>query len=154
MAISDFTTKYCRKCSSEHPVSNFGKCSRSKDGCQIWCKACMLEYREKNREKTRAQDKIKYHKNRDGYLNSWYKRKYGISLEDYNNIFNKQNGKCAICRGKCSSGRRLAVDHDHKTGIVRGLLCGHCNQAIGKLHDSPEIIKRALDYVLQRSHLI
>jgi hypothetical protein len=80
--------------------------------------------------------------------NAYYKRKYGITLEDYNRMFEEQGGRCAICgTHQCATGRALAVDHDHKTGKVRGLLCQACNTAIGKLNDDPELIHKAADYV-------
>ena len=80
--------------------------------------------------------------------NAYYKRKYGITLADYNQMFSDQGGACAICNThQCATGRALAVDHDHQTGKVRGLLCQACNTAIGKLKDDPELIKKAAEYV-------
>ena len=83
--------------------------------------------------------------------NSRLKKKYGITETDYQNLLRKQNGNCAICGGKNKS-RRLHVDHDHKTGKVRGLLCLRCNgslswveQIIIKSHS--EWIKAALKYL-------
>ena len=79
---------------------------------------------------------------------NYYKRKYGITLEDYNRMFAEQKGRCAICEThQCDTGRAFAVDHDHKTGKVRGLLCQACNTAIGKLQDDPKLIQRAAEYV-------
>jgi hypothetical protein len=60
------------------------------------------------------------------------KRKFGLSEEEYNAILRKQNGVCAICKRQ-QKGRRLAVDHDHVTGKVRGLLCISCNRVVGYL---------------------
>jgi hypothetical protein len=75
-------------------------------------------------------------------------RKYGITPEIYQEMLDKQGGKCAICgTNSCSTGRRLAVDHCHTTGKVRGLLCAHCNTAIGKFNDDPATIQRAIDYL-------
>lgn len=59
---------------------------------------------------------------------------------------------CLICLGADATGRRLAVDHDHTTGKVRGLLCGACNTALGKMRDSPEQLRRAADYLERASH--
>lgn len=59
-----------------------------------------------------------------------------------------QQGKCAICGGDPKfPNRRLCVDHDHATGHFRGLLCGHCNTAIGLMKDSPEIMRKAIAYL-------
>lgn len=61
---------------------------------------------------------------------------YGITSDDYDTLLDRQGGKCAICRARPKS-KRLAVDHDHKTGAVRGLLCGRCNHDLmGSAWDS------------------
>src|SRR6476469_6189244 len=65
---------------------------------------------------------------------SHLKRTYGITFEEYDFMLDRQNGVCAICKGV--HGRRLAVDHNHETGKVRGLLCGSCNAALFLLEDS------------------
>lgn len=79
--------------------------------------------------------------------NSYLKRKYGITEEDYEDLKLSQNGRCAICRNKPRT-RALAVDHDHKTGEIRGLLCSRCNHGLlGHAYDSVEMLKRALDYL-------
>jgi len=86
------------------------------------------------------------------YSESDLKRKYGIGLLEYSQLLLSQNGKCAICEGTDGGHRNgepkaLAVDHNHKTGKVRGLLCESCNQGIGKLKDSPETCRKAADYL-------
>ena len=84
------------------------------------------------------------------------KRAYGITLEQYEDMLAEQEGLCAICRkpelGRTQYGvKNLAVDHCHKTGKVRGLLCQKCNRAIGQLHDDVESLKRAIEYIQTRS---
>lgn len=74
-------------------------------------------------------------------------RQYGITLEQYDEMLVAQNGVCAICREECKSGRRLSVDHCHETGKVRGLLCGNCNQGIGRFGHSPERLSAALAFL-------
>lgn len=82
------------------------------------------------------------------------KAKYGLSVSQYYALVITQSNLCAICgqpetvktKGKV---RRLAVDHDHKTGVVRALLCSACNQGIGKLRDDPELLRAAADYLLK-----
>ena len=73
-------------------------------------------------------------------------RKYGVTRKDYDTMLVAQAGVCAIC-GKAENGKRLAIDHCHKTGEVRGLLCALCNTAIGKLNDDPELLERAAMYL-------
>jgi hypothetical protein len=86
------------------------------------------------------------------YAESDLLRRYGIDLLQYSQMFMDQNGKCAIC-GSDYGGHRngeqkaLAVDHDHKTGKVRGLLCEPCNQGIGKLKDDPKVLRQAAEYL-------
>lgn len=80
---------------------------------------------------------------------------FGISLEEYEKMLSEQNGVCAICikpethkrNGKLKA---LAVDHNHKTGAIRGLLCSDCNTGIGKLKDDPEVLRSAIRYLETR----
>lgn len=77
------------------------------------------------------------------------KRLYGLTPEQYYQMLEAQGGVCAICRTIPSEKRKtLSVDHDHVTGAVRKLLCARCNSAIGFLWDSPDLVQRALDYLL------
>ena len=81
---------------------------------------------------------------------------FNISLRQYQEMHDNQNGKCAICNEpetQMRSGkvRALAVDHDHKTGAIRGLLCSDCNTGIGKLKDNPKILQSAIQYLLGTS---
>lgn len=74
---------------------------------------------------------------------------YGITLDDYNKMFEEQEGRCKICKTHQSEMKKaLHVDHNHQTGKVRGLLCHNCNLALGRLKEDPEIIAAALEYVL------
>lgn len=79
---------------------------------------------------------------------SYLMLRYGITIEQWQEMFDNQNGCCAIC-GKHQSKmvKTLSVDHDHKTGIVRGLLCHQCNAALGNLCDDIDVLKKALDYL-------
>jgi hypothetical protein len=77
---------------------------------------------------------------------------YGIDEVDYNKLLEEQNGVCAICRLPESAAQkgkllRLAVDHDHKTGRIRGLLCHRCNRGLGLAKDSIELFRNAADYL-------
>jgi hypothetical protein len=76
---------------------------------------------------------------------------YGIDLNKYNELLISQNYKCAICQenpnGWNGQSGRFDVDHDHKTGKVRGLLCSSCNTSLGKFKDDISILKRAINYL-------
>jgi DNA-directed RNA polymerase subunit RPC12/RpoP len=77
-------------------------------------------------------------------------KKYNITIDEYNNLLKKQNYSCAIC-GRKTSGRKdndnFAIDHDHNTQKVRGLLCMQCNTAIGKLKENIEYFNKAILYL-------
>lgn len=76
------------------------------------------------------------------------KRRYGMTVDDYEAILVKQEYKCAICEiDKCQSGRNFAVDHSHGTGKIRGLLCSACNQGLGNFKDKTEFLKKAINYL-------
>ena len=74
-------------------------------------------------------------------------RKYGLTVEQYNIMLSEQNGTCGICKLVCLTGRRLAVDHCHDTGRVRGLLCSNCNRGNGMLKESPKNLAASLRYL-------
>ena len=89
----------------------------------------------------------KRRKARDGYL----RRNYGVGLDWYEGQLDRQGGRCAICLCRPRT-RVLAVDHDHFTGKVRGLLCGRCNHGLLQFaQEDITILKRAIEYLL--SHL-
>lgn len=90
-----------------------------------------------------------YAMNNPGKIRAWQLSQYGITPDDYAAFFSAQNGRCAICGTDTPSKRRVFfdVDHCHTTGKVRGLLCEVCNRAIGLLKDSPEMLRRAADYL-------
>ena len=98
-------------------------------------KSYMKQWRKNNKELIRKQ------KRKDAL-----KSKYGISVEDYESMLAAQGGVCAVC-GDVNSDRRLAVDHDHETGEVRGLLCTRCNVAIGFVREDRERISKIQEYL-------
>lgn len=101
------------------------------------------EYYEKNKEKFREYSLIYRETHRRDIIASRCK-KYGITLEQIDFLTNKQQGVCAIC-GKKS--KTLCIDHCHRTSVVRGLLCHHCNRALGFFKDSPTILQSAINYL-------
>lgn len=120
-----------------------------RQGCR--CKVCdggRREYQIRYR-KAHPEAHKKYLKQRNGYKRRIQEIKYRFNLseEDYLNLLLKQNNKCAICFKECISGRALAVDHCHKTGKVRGLLCTKCNQGIGQFDENLENFYSAIKYL-------
>lgn len=124
-----FNNKNCSSCDLEftpyHPRQKY---------C---CEECQ---RIAARSKTRAWSKNNYNKERDYQL----KYNYGISLDEYRDMYNSRNGKCDLCG---SAKNVLDVDHCHDSGEVRGLLCGPCNRALGTLGDTKESIQKVLRYL-------
>ena len=103
------------------------------------------EYREKNKELIRTKQ-IKYNReNPEKRKNAILKNVYGITLDQYNQMFEKQKGKCAICkRHQKDLTRTLCVDHNHKTKKVRGLLCLTCNTDVSVVENR---LKEMLKYL-------
>lgn len=108
------------------------------------------EYMKKyHKRKPRHEYEKKYAKEHiDVIRRGHWRRKYGITEEEYNDIFNKQNGCCAICGTHQSElSRPLGVDHDHETGEIRGLLCYKCNTGLGMFRDNTKILEIAIGYL-------
>ena len=73
--------------------------------------------------------------------------KYGVSPEQYLDMWEKQEGKCKICGKKLPDGDYLHIDHDKETGEIRGLLCRDCNLGLGNFRDNPESLRNAAEYL-------
>lgn len=130
--------KRCPRCKQDKETSEFfiSRKSRSKDGLHNICKQCSREY-------GKSWYKNNIHKNGIVLKDSTH-----ITAEDYLKLLKDQNGKCAICKFKPENGdNRLAVDHDHGTKKVRGLLCSKCNTALGLFKDDVEILDEAISYL-------
>ena len=72
--------------------------------------------------------------------------KFGITPEQYDELLVSQGGRCAVC-GKRPKAKHLDVEHDHKTGEIRGLCCGFCNKAMGNFWDDPDLMEKAVTYL-------
>ena len=94
-------------------------------------------------------------RDKPAYMRAYHlRREYGITMEQFYELKRKQDGVCAICGrvapGTHENNKELHVDHDHRTGHIRGLLCHTCNKGLGLLGDTLEQLKKALTY-LERS---
>lgn len=138
--------KTCTKCGNEYPLDYFDNDNRAKSKKSPHCKGC----RSKKAKQLYKDNPVPL--NYGQHRRSNLKKLYGITVEEYDALFEKQGGVCAICgepetlvkRGQLY---RLAVDHDHETGAVRGLLCSSCNRGLGLFKDNPDVIARALEYL-------
>ena len=98
------------------------------------------------REWTDLELRVRAKRNPQKRVTTW-PGKYGLTLGDYEALSDAQGGNCAICLGPDETGRRLAVDHCHETGKVRGLLCGRCNAGLGFFRDAPNVLRQAAEYL-------
>ncbi len=105
-----------------------------------------LQNKEHHIRKTREWQ-LSHPEKRKEIQERYRQKKYGISDEDLNRLTQKQNGVCVICNQQQIRGKKLDIDHDHKTGRVRGLLCRKCNTALGSFKDSPEVLRSAIAYL-------
>ncbi len=135
-------TRVCRVCNEEKNLLDdfyFVRKNRALPSSYSYeCKACTIERT------------TKYNKNNSTSVRSQYlKRNYGLTFEEFDTMLSKQDNCCAICKGKETYGRhkRFTVDHDHKTGKIRGLLCNHCNTTLGLVHDSIHTLQAMIQYL-------
>jgi hypothetical protein len=90
--------------------------------------------------KAKEYQKLVWHKN-------YVRREYGITVEDYETMLKIQNNKCAICEGPPLK-QMFCIDHCHKTGKIRGLLCHKCNSGLGLFNDSSSTLRSAFQYLV------
>lgn len=139
-------SKVCRICEVEKPHTEYYL--RSNGKVRNECKACSSKAASKNYKKEGVKER-----HREASRRSSLKR-YGITQEVFDEMYNNQNGKCKICStevlkiGELGDLARVAcVDHCHDSGKVRGILCRACNSGIGHLRDDVNILKLAIEYL-------
>lgn len=152
----------CGRCKAEKDSTEYYSSNYSKSGLLTTCKSCEIEKKKawiaRNPEKhaiAMKHGKEKYNKKYPERVaaqsrNTKLKKKYAIEGRDYSEMMSKQNGVCAICFKK-EHGRHMAIDHDHSSGCVRGILCSKCNTGIGGFRDSVDVLERALQYLMNHS---
>lgn len=102
---------------------------------------CKLCYGRKWQKETNHPAKMRKHNLRS---------KYGLTIEDYDNMYLLQDGKCGICCGTeigTHKSKYFGVDHCHQTGKIRALLCAKCNTGLGAFKDNTELLQKAIDYL-------
>ena len=171
--LVDIEFKECKTCHKLLPLTEYHKEPRAKDKLFYSCKDCYKIYRKKHRENNPLSDekkkehneknKIWYNNNKDKkteYVklrrknyphiqrNIDYKNKYNITINEYDDMLQKQNRACAICKiSQSELNYRLMVDHSHDTNKIRGLLCRNCNLAIGYFKDNIKNIENSIHYL-------
>lgn len=137
--------KICKKCQLSKSIEEF-HVGRAK--CKVCREVYLTSYRSKNNQKTKSNKNNWKRNNPDANKSASLKCDYGIDLDQYKTILDKQNNACAICKkDKDCFNKALSVDHCHKTNLIRGLLCLRCNRSLGLLLDNPELFRAAAEYL-------
>ena len=131
----------CSTCKESKPVAEFNRNKARPSGYAAQCKICTTEYMKTyypaNKDRMNAQSRT-----------SWMRRENGLTQEQYDAMLIEQEFGCAICGAPEPGGSgRFHVDHDHKTGQTRGLLCWNCNRGLGSFQDSQDILVLAALYL-------
>lgn len=122
-------TKKCSRCKKVKTASKFYQHPTTPSGLHSRCKRCSIEG-------AREQQVLKT---------------YGLTMVQYQNYFDAARGVCGLCGKTPIRSSNLELDHCHKTGKVRGVLCGSCNKGLGFLQDNPDLLRRAAIWIEQHS---
>lgn len=150
-------TKICPRCTEEKRVGEFGKNASRSDGLSHYCRLCHRRAVAENRARGIAGEPLRsrpppkpkreytrtFKATRSNFRSS-IRRKYGITVADFDRLLIDQSGRCVGCLLPML---RPYVDHDHETDAVRGLLCMWCNSALGQAMDDPEVLRRLAEYL-------
>ena len=136
-------TRMCPKCKDPKELMDFGKDMNRPTGIQSPCKECGRKANTNSYKKHREK-RLKYKSNR-------HVLRYGITQQNYMDMFEQQNGCCNICgKHQTTLKYKLCVDHCHKTNKIRGLICMACNKALGLMLDDTQILQSAINYLTCR----
>jgi hypothetical protein len=128
-------SKGCPDCGEIKRLEEFPRYHRMPDGRGTYCRLC---HNRRTRESVRRNGgSRRYH----------LRQRYGLESDQIDLMISQQGGVCAVCRKRPAT----QVDHDHKTGVVRGILCIYCNAAMGAFRDNPAIISDAIKYLESHS---
>ena len=155
-ADGSYVLRECKHCgtraTTKEELELFSIGVQSKFGRQNICKECenkralesdRVTYNKEYAKKKRAEQCPIFKR---AERNQNLKRYYGITIDDFEKMYNSQNGKCKICHSD-NNGKTFHVDHCHMSGRVRGLLCSKCNTAIGLLDENIVVLENAIKYL-------
>ncbi len=153
------TTKICSKCKVEKHVTCFNNSKKHKDGLNGICKDCWNESKrahyQKDSSKTSKKASVKkWRKNNPGKVkkmrkNNRLKRLYKLTLDEFNNLIEQQDGQCPICELPLDDNALFGVDHCHETGRIRGILHNKCNAMLGCADDNIKMLNNGIKYLLE-----
>lgn len=138
-SIDELGRKQCGRCEKWLTLDKYGLDRTRKGGRSRLCKEC------------KATERKTY--SPSGHRNNHLRRSYGLSIEQFNAMVEKQHGRCGICGEVPTEGwrRALAVDHCHSSGKVRALLCQPCNMGLGAFKDRCDLLESAIEYLKRHS---
>ena len=139
-------TRQCSVCKITKLLSEFARRKNRRSGRFCYCKECANKAKAKWKKDNPEKDIASRRK-------SMLKKRYGLTLEQYDKMFEEQGCGCAICGEVNKSGYRLAVDHNHNTGKIRALLCQNCNRKIGEIENDPGLFDKLVIYLHNHSSL-
>ena len=139
----------CYKCSIEKPMAEF---YRAKKGFRYECKSCSKKHAtswgKNNKSRINKKHREKYKSDPRWGKNRHLKVQYGINIDQYEKMLVDQNFSCSICNIHQSELKfSMAVDHDHKTGEVRSLLCSPCNTLLGLAKENIDVLLKSIEYI-------
>ena len=146
--------KICSECRVQKTDTEFFRDKNRKSGLTPSCKQCQKDHmaRPETQVRIKAYRKKRWKEDKPKWQQEKRLRTYGLTEEGYQKLLKDQDYRCAICRDddpKHKTGQ-WQVDHDHRTGLIRGLLCSPCNLSLGGFRDNPDIVQSAFNY-LKRS---
>lgn len=131
-AIFLLETKRCPDCGIEKSLTEFPRNKNSRDGRHAYCKPCHNARGKESKQRLHGGSRH-YH----------LLRRYGIGAKQVEAMIRAQGGRCAICKSEPA----MHVDHDHETGLIRGVLCFGCNGGLGQFRDDATTLARAIEYL-------
>lgn len=158
--------KKCKHCGITKPLDEFYRDNAGQDGRRPECKECTSARRKAwyraNRDREISRVRAWQQENKDQYnerqrryremhpdrdWSGYLKRKFGMTVDEYDAFLVAHGGRCAICGHEPAEGTRLHLDHDHESKAVRGMLCVRCNNGLGQFQEDPALLERAVDYL-------
>lgn len=156
-------TRFCRYCQQEKPLEQFikwrGRCESCRKEERKLSYVRMRETKPEIWERHVERENLRYAKNKEKIRAKRRLATYGISQEEFEQMLLKQNGVCFICKNKetkpsnAGGNKNLSVDHCHKTGRVRSLLCQRCNTVVGLLEESADLCQETMRYIKEQNEI-
>jgi hypothetical protein len=124
--------KWCPDCGAVKPLDEFIRSAGSASGVHSYCRPCHNARGKESKQRLHGGSR-RYH----------LRRRYGVGQVEFDELLAAQGGRCAIC----GAADPQHLDHDHRTGWVRGILCFNCNGGLGQFRDSPDFLAEAITYL-------